>query len=324
MIKLGGFAKYAWGLLTYNLFVILWGAYVRASGSGAGCGRHWPSCNGEIIPRPERIETMIEFTHRLSSGVALLGVVLLVILALRAYPKGSQVRLGAGLAMLFMVIEALVGAGLVLFQWVGEDTSASRAVVIAIHLANTFLLLASLALTAWWASGGQAVHIPRQGLLFWGLAAAMLALLLVGMSGAITALGDTLFPATSLREGIGQDFNPAAHFLLQLRVIHPILALVSGFYIFFLAGLLGLLHAESIVKRFAMLLGGLFVLQLIAGLINLALLAPIPMQLLHLLLADLVWVSLVLLSAAALAGGPMDAEDAVTSPVSLAEEMEFL
>ncbi len=45
------FSRYAWGVLLWNVLVALWGAYVRATGSGAGCGSHWPTCNGEILPR---------------------------------------------------------------------------------------------------------------------------------------------------------------------------------------------------------------------------------------------------------------------------------
>ena len=112
-MRLTNFAKYAWGVLAYNLVVILWGAYVRATGSGAGCGSHWPLCNGEVIPRAQQVETMIEFTHRLTSGMAMLLVAGLLIWALRAYPKGHQVRTGAWLSAFFIITEALVGAGLV-------------------------------------------------------------------------------------------------------------------------------------------------------------------------------------------------------------------
>ncbi|MFN8454080.1 MAG: COX15/CtaA family protein [Anaerolineae bacterium] len=79
MVKLDRFAKYVWTVLAYNLAVILWGAFVRASGSGAGCGSHWPLCNGEVIPRTPQMETLVEFTHRLTSGLALLLVIGLTI-----------------------------------------------------------------------------------------------------------------------------------------------------------------------------------------------------------------------------------------------------
>ena len=156
-MKLTNYAKYAWGVLAYNLLVILWGAYVRATGSGAGCGSHWLLCNGEVIPRAPGMETMIKLTHRLTSGLAFLLVLGMLVWALSAYSRGHSVRRGAWLSTFFILTEALVGAGLVLFEWVADDVSTGRVISMAVHLINTFLLLACLALTAWWASGGAAV-----------------------------------------------------------------------------------------------------------------------------------------------------------------------
>ncbi|MGD9093923.1 MAG: COX15/CtaA family protein, partial [Anaerolineales bacterium] len=203
-MRLNRYAKYAWIVLIYNILVILWGAYVRATGSGAGCGSHWPLCNGEVLPRTTQIETMIEFGHRLTSGLAFILVLILFLWALRAYPRGNNVRLAAIFSMVFITTEALVGAGLVLFEWVAYDASVGRAISIVVHLINTFLLLASLSLTAWWASGGKAVRIKGAGVLLWTLLLGLLGTMVIGASGALTALGDTLFPVTSLAEGIQQ------------------------------------------------------------------------------------------------------------------------
>ena len=297
-MKLNRFAKYAWGVLVFNLGVILWGAFVRASGSGAGCGSHWPLCNGEILPRSPQIETLIEFAHRMSSGLAFLLVLGMFIWALRAFPKGHPVRLGSGLSMLFIITEALVGAGLVLFSWVAEDASTGRVISIAVHLLNTFLLLAVLTLTAWWASGGDRLRLRGQGAIIWLFMFAYLGVLALGITGAITALGDTLFPAESLAQGVSQDFSPQAHFLIRLRVWHPLIAITVAFYTLFLAGLVAMFRVTSRIRRIAAYLALGFVLQLLAGLVNLVLLAPVWMQILHLLLADLVWIGLVLLGAA--------------------------
>lgn len=141
------------------MLVVAWGAYVRASGSGAGCGRHWPLCNGEIIPRAHRVETLIELSHRVSSGGALVGTLVLLVLAIRAYPRGHRVRRGAWTTASLMVAEALIGAGLVLFELVAHDASMKRGLSISLHLINTFLLLGSTAVTAWWASGGGAIRL---------------------------------------------------------------------------------------------------------------------------------------------------------------------
>jgi len=296
-MKFFTFTKYAWGVLIYNIFVVLWGAFVRATGSGAGCGSHWPLCNGQVLPRDPQIETLVEFSHRLSSGLALLLVIILFIWSFRKYPKGESVRLGASLSIILIITEALVGAGLVLFEWVAGDASIGRAISTAVHLINTFLLLGSLTMTAWWASGGRRVEIKRSRLLNLAFIIGFIGVLFIGMSGAITALGDTLFPVESFAEGIEQDFSESSHFLIRLRVWHPVIAIFVGLYLIFLSLLIGMFKEDRQTKRFAIALSVLFITQLITGVINLALLAPIWMQIIHLFLADLVWITLILLAA---------------------------
>ena len=290
------FAKYSWGVLFFNILVILWGAFERASGSGAGCGSHWPLCNGEVIPRAPRIETIIEFVHRTSSGLAFMLVLVLLIWALRAYPKGNRIRLAASLSFLFIVTEALVGAGLVLFEWVAQDASTGRAVSIVIHLTNTFLLLSCLALTAWLASRASGRSVENRGVRVVLFAIGLFGMIVLGASGALTALGDTLFPSSSLVQGIQRDFSPTAHFLIRLRVFHPTIAIAVGAYLLVLAGIVRVQINQPVTSRIAYLLTLGVLLQLAAGLVNLILLAPVWMQIVHLLLADMVWITLVLLT----------------------------
>jgi heme A synthase len=304
-MKLNNFAKFAWGVLLYNLLVILWGAYVRATGSGAGCGSHWPLCNGEVIPRAPQVETIIEFTHRLMSGLSLLLIIILLVWAFRAFPKGNIVRKGAVLCMVFIITEALVGAGLVLFEWVAHDASAGRAMAMTVHLANTFFLLAVITLTAWWASGGAAPRWHGNGSTLVWLGIGLLGLLVLGMSGALTALGDTLFPVTSLQQGLSQDFSATAHFLIRLRLLHPTIGILVGIYLIVMASYMRNTRTGGDTRRFSLLLTLVFIVQLAAGFLNVILLAPVWMQLVHLLLADLSWILLVLLSSAVLAGNRM-------------------
>src|SRR5919202_7145855 len=179
------FATYAWCVLGYSLLIVLWGAYVRASGSGAGCGSHWPLCNGQVIPQSPAITTLIEFAHRLSSGLSLFLIAGLFVWAFRRYSRGHPVRLGATLSSVFIVTEALVGAGLVLFSLVAHNASVARALFIAVHLLNTFLLLASLTLTASWASGGRALRLRGQGALLWALLAGWVGAPVVGLTRGI-------------------------------------------------------------------------------------------------------------------------------------------
>lgn len=306
LMKLTTYAKYIWGVLIYNLFVILWGAYVRATGSGAGCGSHWPLCNGEVIPRSPQVETVIEFTHRLMSGLSLILIVILVIWAFRAYPRGHIVRKGAALSMFFIITEALIGAGLVLFEWVAQDASTGRAIAMTVHLANTFLLLAVITLTGWWASGGQTPVIHGNQSVIILLVIGWVGLLILGMSGALTALGDTLFPVTSLEEGLSQDFSSTAHFLIRFRLLHPSIAIIVGTYLIVMASYLRNTRSGDDVRSFSLILTLLFIIQLAAGVINVFLLAPVWLQLVHLLLADLSWIALVLLSGATLVAKKAD------------------
>ncbi len=295
------FARFSWAVVAYNLAVIVWGAFVRASGSGAGCGRHWPLCNGEVLPALPKVATRIELFHRVTSGLSLVLVVVMAVWAFRAFPRRHAVRAGAAASLAFILGEALLGAGLVLFELVAHDASLKRALSMALHLTNTFFLLAALTLTAFWASGAPRVRVRRQGPMGWLLAPALAGMLLLGVSGAVAALGDTLFPARSWADGMAQDLSTTAHVFLRLRILHPFLATVTGVCIVVAAMASRHLRQGPLVAWTSRALTVVFVAQFAAGLLNLALLAPVWMQLVHLLLADLVWVALVLLAASALA-----------------------
>jgi heme a synthase len=290
------FARYAACVLAYNVVVVLWGAYVRATGSGAGCGNHWPLCNGVVVPQAPAITTIIEFTHRASSGIDVVLVGILLWWAWRAFPRGHSVRLGAVLSAVFLTTEALIGAALVKLEHVAHNASAGRAYSLSAHLINTLTLLACLTLTLWWASGGSRLRIRQRA--GWLAAPGIALAVLVGISGAIAALGDTLFPASSLAAGFQQDFDPASSIFLRLRLLHPMLALITGGWLVFYAEATRLRLPPA--ARFARVLEIAVGLQIAAGATNLFLLAPVWMQMVHLLLADTVWIALILLVAFAL------------------------
>ncbi len=291
------FAAAAWVVLGFNLAVILWGAYVRATGSGAGCGAHWPLCNGVVIPRAPEVATRIEFVHRASSGLALLLVAGMAVWAARRFPRTHRVRRAAAASLGFIVVEALLGAALVLFRLVGDNPSLTRGVVGALHLANTMLLVACLALAAWWASGSPAAAWPRgRGAWVWGTALG--GLVLVGASGAVAALGDTLFPGGERAAALAAGVPWGTELLLRLRIAHPFLALAVAIPLGMVA-LAGLREpAGSAARPLATGVLALLVVQLLAGVINVWLAAPVWMQLVHLFLADLLWIAAVLLAAA--------------------------
>jgi heme A synthase len=293
-------ARFAWGVLAYNLAVILWGAYVRATGSGAGCGAHWPLCNGEVIPRGASVTTLVEFSHRASSGMALLLVVALLVWTRRARPTGDSARTGAVWTVVFMLTEAAVGAGLVLFELVADNASMARAMFMAVHLTNTFALVAAMTLTASWLSGGPTIDWRGRRGTAAVLAVGVAGLLLVGTSGAVAALGDTLYPSASLAEALRADLSPASHLMIRLRILHPAMAVVVGFALIVVAPRLP--SADNARgRRVARAVAVIAAVQLAVGTANVMLLAPVWMQMVHLLLADALWITFVLLAGAVLA-----------------------
>jgi len=293
------FAAYGWGNVGFLVLVILWGAWVRITHSGAGCGSHWPDCNGQIIPLAPTLETFIEFTHRLTSGLSLPLVIVLVVAACRIFPRGHRVRAMSWATLGFLIAEALVGAGLVKFDLVADNTSVARAITATFHLVNTFALTAVAALAAWWANPARSFAWARghkgKGLALIGL----VAILLTSMSGAITALGDTLFPTTIFAEGglfakLQADISGATHFLVRLRIVHPLMAVASGIYLIAMAAALRGETKGTSIYRTGTALMHLSSTQMVAGFVNILLAAPGWMQLIHLLLAVAVWTAAVL------------------------------
>jgi heme A synthase len=273
------YARFAWATLGWNFLVILWGAFVRATGSGAGCGSHWPLCNGEVIPPSPTTQTLIEFTHRLTSGLALLAVLALVRFARRLWPAGHPVRRWAWISLAFILCEALLGAGLVLLEYVERNASAGRALYLCAHLTNTFLLLAALAATAWHSAGGQ--RWRPFSISPW-MKAALAAILLSSITGAVAALGDTVYPAVSMLEGIRQELSPDSPALLRLRLVHPVVSVAAAVVV-----LVAAFHSAR--GRWQRAIVAVVVLQLAAGAVNVLLLAPVWMQLLHLAIAASLW-----------------------------------
>jgi heme A synthase len=255
-----------------------------------------------VVPRAPATATIIEFTHRATSGLALALVVALLVWAFRAYPRRHAVRAGAVLSLVFIVTEALIGAGLVLFEHVADNASLMRGFSLTAHLINTLTLLGCLTLTAWWASGGAPVRLRGPGL--WPAVASLVAVMLVGVSGAIAALGDTLFPAASLAEGLRQDVSPAVHLFVRLRVLHPFLAIAGGFWLLSYATSRPVMGSDRVTRKLGWWVAVLVLVQIAAGVVNLLLLAPVWMQIVHLLLADLLWITLVLLCARKLSREP--------------------
>lgn len=300
--SLSGFAKFAWFVVAYNILVIIWGAFVRASKSGDGCGSHYPLCNGEVVPLEATTKTLIEFSHRATSGLDLIFVLILLIWAFFAFKKKQNVRAMAVGSFVLILLEAAIGAFLVKFEFVANNVSANRAVVMSFHLVSTLVLLLFLTLTAWFASGGKPIvwRGNERRTIFIGIGLFLLSL--VGMSGAVSALGNTLFQGRELSEALEQPDVPLLlKTFVWLQLWHPFLAILTSIYLIAFAQPLRSTRNSIETRAFANLTLFFIGAQMIFGALNLFFLAPIWMQLVHLLLADLLWISLVLLSATALA-----------------------
>lgn len=306
------FAAYAWVVTALTLAVILWGAYVRASRSGDGCGAHWPLCNGSVVPDATHAKTLVEFAHRATSGIAFLLVVALVVWAFRTFKRGHAVRAAAVASGVFIVTESLIGAGLVLLRLVADNASVARAAYLSVHLVNTFLLVAALALTAWCATEATASRVRLRELFRGRVGAALFAALVLGVSGAVAALGATLFPESAQAAPAASESSPSAQLLFSLRQykLHPLLALlVGGYLVYFALAAYRSSRADAWVRGWAVSVVALVSAQVGAGLLNAALLAPVWLQIVHLLLADLLWLALVLLSASSLAQTKTSSEE---------------
>ncbi len=287
------FARFARVLLAYNIPVILWGAYVRISFSGDGCGANWPFCNGQAIPQHMSAPTLIEYTHRMMTSLDVTGALALCAWAFVAFPRKHAVRLYSLLSLLFLFVEALLGAGLVLLRLVAKDQSAGRALYLSAHLTNTMLLLAALTATVWLA--GANIHRVRWRSAPNALVGALGVAMLVSVTGAVAALGDTLFPASSLAAGMQQDFSSASSLLLRLRLFHPLIAVAGAAYIVWTASQAMRRSVSEGGRSAAARVITVAVFQVAAGAVNLTLLAPVWMQLFHLFLADLLWIFLIVL-----------------------------
>jgi len=287
-----GLARYAAVVLGFMVLVILWGAVVRATGSGAGCGNHWPLCNGDFFPHHPRLATVIEFTHRSMSGVCTTLVAVLVAWTFLARLRGDRVRKAVLWSGVLLLTEALLGALLVKGGYVEQNASNMRVLVQCVHFTNTMLLMAALTLTWWWLAEREATlqtGVTARGIAWTALAATVV----VGATGSVAALADTLFPSPSLRAGLAQDFAASAPLLVRMRWLHPSAALV---------GLGCAIWLSLALRSRARWLLALIAAQFVLGGADVLLLAPVWMQVLHLLGADMYWIVLVAVCAEAISG----------------------
>jgi heme a synthase len=295
--------RFAWGVLTFFILTILWGAVVRATGSGAGCGEHWPLCNGTVMQPSPTLHTIIEFTHRVSAGaVDSILVLVLLVWTWRKTVSGHLARWAVGATVFLTVTEGALGAVLVKFGLTANSRSPMRAPVEALHLSNTLLLVAALAMTAHLL--GRRIGFRWRDIRIsapFGTTIGMISVMVVGVTGSLAALGDTLFPATSLNDSLHQDFaghlSGESTWLLRWRWTHPTVAILASIFLIWLLMRAVRRSGPWDNRKLSALVVGLLAAQYLLGALDVWLLAPVWMQVLHLLGADVLWSALVVLTA---------------------------
>lgn len=299
-ISASSFATYGLSVFIYVLATVAWGAIVRATGSGAGCGNHWPFCDGEVLPVFSSYQRVFEFAHRTSSGLVLPLAIALVVWARRVFPAGTMGRKAAWGVFAMTIVEAMIGAVLVLFGWVDKNPSLARVFVMGTHIVSTFVLVGFLTAAIQAAKGAKPIRIRGQGAVGWMLLACLVSTALLGISGAISALGHQLWPSNDVLKAAA---SPNAPWMVRLQPTHPFLATSVGLLVVLTVGLLLHLRPTDEVRKASRYVAGAFGAEMLVGVINIWLKAPVWMQAGHLVAADLTFASLVVLAIAALADG---------------------
>jgi heme a synthase len=281
--------RFAWLVLAFMVLVVLEGAVVRATSSGGGCGNRWPLCNGDFFPHHPRLATVIEYTHRSLTGICTTLVIMLTGWTFYATKSGHKARRAVVASCFFLVTEALLGAVLVLRGYVENNISVGRVVMQSIHFTNTMLLLGALSVTVWFLAQRKSEPAATQGDAKWLVWLSVTSTILMGATGSLAALADTLFPSPSLMAGLAEDFAANAPLLVRMRWVHPAAATIGFVCVTLLA-----LKVHTRLSRGVF---WLLVMQIVLGLADVLLLAPVWMQVLHLLGADLFWIALVMMAA---------------------------
>ena len=283
-MKLNSYARLG---LFLSIVSILAGAFVRATGSGDGCGATWPTCKGRIIPGLTDTSELIEFSHRSVSGFLLI-VTLIIFSKTRKLHKASLVKSVTNYLTFFVIFEAIIGAVIVLFEWVGLNSSLPRIIAVPIHLVNTFGLLGSYAILYKILEDDiqEIKSIFNKNFILISFL-----FLLSGATGSITALADVLFPSASFIEGFLADFDKTSEVLTRLRILHPIISTILSIVLY--------LYSTRINKKYGVnvkLLKTFIIIAVSLGVLNVLSNIVLPLSILHLAIADFLWISYIYVS----------------------------
>ena len=290
--------RFAWAVLAYFIAVILWGSLVRATGAGAGCGDHWPLCNGTVLQHSPNANTMIEFAHRITSGLSFFSAVGLLVWTFAGTVRGHLARPAAVASVAFTLVEAILGALLVKLGLTAQSQSPLRPWYLALHLTNTLLLLAALTLTAHLLSRNRGYLRSKIRLVApFGASVGIVVVMIVGVTGSLAALVDTLFPATSLSSALAEDFSPTSGWLVRWRWTHPTIAFLASIFLIWILVRAAQRTTHWDNRGLSALVLVLLAAQYVLGVLDVVMLAPLWLQIAHLLGADVLWAALVVLTA---------------------------
>jgi len=283
---------FVWALVAFTVVVILSGDIVQATESGAGCGEHWPRCDGSLIPAIGDAHTAVEFTHRMVTTILSLGFIVMVIAARRLFGRGHLVWRTALAATGILIIEILLGAALVLFGWVEEDASWGRVFADSFHVVNTFMLVGAVALVAHFAAGHRGFRVDTSLRRDRYLLFAVVIVVAVAITGTLNSLADTLY----FSDQVDVDETPIAALLVTIRGIHPAVAIGGGVIALYLVHQVSARQPGQ-AENLGMAIQGVIALQFLVGIFNIVLLTPLETQIVHLTLADALWLLLLIFSA---------------------------
>ena len=270
--------------LTTSILSILAGAIVRATGSGDGCGASWPTCNGRVIPSLGTSSEIIEFSHRSISGVLLIVTLLLFVKSKDPDTPLLHKKIINYLTF-FVLLEAAIGAVIVIYEWVGLNSSLPRIIAVPLHLVNTFALLGFYTLIFYLLRESEN---KLSNFFDKRIKIAFVLFFLTGATGSITALADVLFPSASFVEGFIEDFDSTSEVLTRLRILHPFVSTILSIFLFS--------ESNRFKKEFAIdtsIIKVLVIVGVILGVLNVVSNIILPLSILHLLLADLLWITYV-------------------------------
>jgi heme A synthase len=278
--------RFAWAIVWYTVIIIAWGAWVRISHSGDGCGDHWPLCNGEAVPLDGPVKTWIEVSHRYST--ALYGVLVgaMIGIALKVFGRSHPAFRWSLAVFVFTVLEALIGRQLVTMRLVDQSTDLARLIVMPLHLLNTSLLLLSTVFAAESFRFGFSERRALSPELRRLLSIAIVVLLMLLLTGAIAALGSHLAPSTSLESGLAHDLSSDSHLAVRLRLLHPLGALAFALLVPLFFSRLAARAPSPLARAWFVRLRAATYVAIVVGITTLSFLAPPWLKLTHLFLAN--------------------------------------